>query len=284
MFISPMLLETSETAFSDPRFIFEPKFDGHRLIYTRTNETTRLYTRHHTECTRQYSEITAVPLADDIILDGEVVTIDPITGAVDFESIMSRFRASKDLTIQKLTRQFPATYVVFDILRYQGEDLRSLPLLERKNILHSIDFHGTNHIVPIPFIEGAGEALFADICSRNMEGIVCKRKESRYVSRRSADWLKVINWTYVDVWIMGYRKGKFGWLTGVEDNEGNLRAAGIVELGVSPLQKKKFFEELEIGNESKDIVYLKTPKHATVKIRNWTKAGMLRDPAFVKFI
>lgn len=84
----------------------------------------------------------------------------------------------------------------------------------------------------VPFVEGAGEALFAQIEARGMEGVVAKRKDSAYVSRRSIDWQKIINWTYADVYITGYRKGEFGWLAAV--NEGNsakkLRPAGIIEL------------------------------------------------------
>lgn len=281
-----MLLETSNTAFNDPNYLFEPKFDGHRLIYSHINGTTRLYTRHNNECTKAYPEIAAVPFSDDIILDGEVVVIDPYTGTVDFESVMSRFQASRDLTIKKLSKQFPVSFVVFDILRYKGQDLRGLPLMERKKILQSIDFQGNKHIVPTPYIEGAGEVLFADICSKKMEGIVCKKKDSVYVSRRSEAWKKVINWTYVDVKIMGFRKGEFGWLAAIEDGEGNLRAAGMIELGVNSEQKKEFNKQKNqlIHREEKNIVYLQPLIRAKVKIRNFTKAGMLRDPAFVKFI
>nr|WP_306416552.1 ATP-dependent DNA ligase [Paenibacillus alvei] len=281
-----MLLETSNTAFNDPNYIFEPKYDGHRLIYSHINGTTRLYTRHNNECTKTYPEIAAVPFSDDIILDGEVVVIDPYTGTVDFESVMSRFQASRDLTIKKLSKQIPVSFVVFDILRYKGQDLRGLPLMERKKILQSIDFQGNKHIVPTPYIEGAGEALFADICSKQLEGIVCKKKDSVYVSRRSEAWKKVINWTYVDVKIMGFRKGEFGWLAAIEDGEGNLRAAGMIELGVNSEHKKEFhrLKNQLILREEKSIVFLQPLIRAKVKIRNFTKAGMLRDPAFVKFI
>lgn len=286
MFISPMLLETSRTAFNDPRYIFEPKYDGHRLIYSCTNGTTRLYTRHDNECKRQYPEIINGLAADDIILDGEVVVFDPNTGMVDFESVMSRFQARRDEKIRILSEALPVTYVVFDVLRYKGEDLRRLPLFERKRVLESVDFSANKHIVKTPFVEGAGEALFSDICSRNMEGIVCKRKDSVYESRRSDAWLKVINWTYVDVKIMGYRKEEFGWLAGVEDEAGRLRPAGVIELGVTPTHKKVFYgvKDSLVTGEDRNNVYLQPLIRARVKTRNWTKAGMLRSPAFVEFI
>lgn len=57
----------------------------------------------------------------------------------------------------------------------------------------------------MPHIEGAGEELYTQIETMGMEGVVGKRKDSQYVSRRSKDWLKVINWSYANVFITGYK-------------------------------------------------------------------------------
>ncbi|OKP92272.1 hypothetical protein A3842_02550 [Paenibacillus sp. P3E] len=78
MFISPMLLQTAAGPFSNSNYIFEPKIDGHRLIYSQQDGKVRLYTRHNHECTRQYPEL-QIPLSDDVILDGEVACVDPAT-------------------------------------------------------------------------------------------------------------------------------------------------------------------------------------------------------------
>lgn len=188
MFISPMLLETSEKAFSDNQYLFEPKFDGHRAILSCVGGQTHIYTRHNNECTKQYPELTCTPFTDDMILDGEIVCIDP-AGAVDFESVMIRFQTQRADGIRRLSQQLPVTFVVFDVLQFKGEDVRNLPLYKRKEVLASITFNN-NLIIKTPFIEGAGAALFKDICAKDMEGIVCKRKDSVYVSRRSDDWLK----------------------------------------------------------------------------------------------
>lgn len=279
-----MLLETSQIPFNDDRYIFEPKFDGHRAILTHSGGRTHIYTRHNNECTRQYPELLSVPFGEDMILDGEIVCIDP-AGAVDFESIMTRFQARRTDSINRLMGQLPATYIVFDILFYQGQDLRSLSLMERKEVLAAAALPVNRHITMVPYIEGAGEALYADICSRSMEGIVCKRKDSRYVSRRSPSWQKVINWTYVDVWVTGFRKDEFGWLVSVEDGAGRLRPAGVIELGANQDHKRAFYgvaKPLVIG-EDKNNVYLQPAIRAKVKTRNWTKAGLLRNPVFVDF-
>lgn len=285
MFIYPMLLETSGVAFSDPDYLFEPKFDGHRAILSHIGGCTRIYTRHANECTRQYPELLSVPFAEDIVLDGEIVHIDA-NGAVDFESVMTRFQARRADSIRRLTDQLPVIFVVFDVLRYRGVDLRGLPLVQRKQILADANLPANPRIQHVPFIEGAGEALFADICAKKLEGIVCKRKDSRYVGRRSSDWLKVINWTYTDVWITGYRKEEFGWLTAVDDGNGRLRPAGMIELGVKPAHKRAFYgvRGSVIIGEDRNNVYLQPAIRARVKTRNWTKAGLLRSPAFVDFI
>lgn len=285
MFIPPMLLETSEKPFTDDRYIFEPKFDGHRAILTHSGGRTHIYTRHNNECTRQYPELLSVPFTEDMILDGEIVCIDP-AGVVDFESIMTRFQARRADSINRLRVQLPATYVVFDILSYRGEDLRGLPLMQRKEILATASLPTNGHITICPYIEGAGEALYADICARGMEGIVCKRKDSTYVSRRSPSWQKVINWTYVDVWITGYRKDEFGWLVAVENGDGRLRPAGVIEFGPNREHKREFYRVAKslIAGEDRKNVYLHPAIRAKVKTRNWTKTGMLRDPVFVNFI
>ncbi|MEC0239428.1 ATP-dependent DNA ligase [Paenibacillus dokdonensis] len=284
MFISPMLLATALSPFSHSNFIFEPKVDGHRLIFSQQSGEIRLYTRHYNDCSRQYPELHAL-FEDDIILDGEVACVDPTTGISDFEAVMSRFQAKKSDKIKQLTNTLPVTYVVFDILQYKGRDLRRLPLMERKTILNSIDLPATSFGVT-PYVEGAGEALFEQIESWGMEGMVGKRMNSQYVSRRSDAWKKVINWSYAEVFITGYRKEEFGWLTALMDGSGKLRPTGIIELGPGPKEKKAFYGVSKgiVSGEDRNFVYLEPRIRAQVKMRNWTKSGLLRSPVFTRFI
>jgi len=279
VFIPPMLLETAPTPFSHADYVFEPKIDGHRLILTRIDGQTRLYTRHNNECTRQYPELTNIAL-DDVILDGEVAAMDE-NGRVDFEAIMERFSLRKADRVRRAAESRPVNYVVFDILRYKGEDVRGYPLHKRKELLATLDF-GNPHMTLIPSVEAAGERLYSKIVTFNMEGIVAKRTNSIYVSSRSNAWQKIINWTYADIYISGYRKGDFGWLAA--DQHG--RPLGIIEYGVTPRHKMAFYgvrDRLKIG-EDRDYVFMEPRLRAKVKLRNWTKAGLLRSPVFVDFI
>ncbi|MGG3504773.1 ATP-dependent DNA ligase [Paenibacillus lautus] len=284
MFISPMLLETASGPFSHDNYIFEPKIDGHRLLFSQEGGRIRLYTRHETDCTQQYPEL-LTPFDDDILLDGEVACTDPETGLVDFENVMTRFQAKKEQRIRQLMGISPVTYVVFDILRYKGQDLRKLPLMRRKEILSSITMPNP-HFGAVPFVEGAGEALFEQMEAQELEGMVGKKISSIYESRRSPNWQKVINWTYAEVFITGYRKEEFGWLTSVVTESGRLRPTGVIELGVPPKAKRAFYgvsQQLVTG-EDKNFVHLEPRIRAKVKTRNWTKKGMLRSPSFVEFV
>ena len=253
-FIYPMLLEQADKPFSDGRYVFEPKIDGHRLILSRSNGQTRLYTRHNNDVTSKYPEL--ITDGPDMILDGELAVIDPDTGIPDFELTMARFQSKRS--------RLPISYVVFDILHYDGADLRGLTLMERKAVLDRA-ITDTPTMSKIAYIDGRGEDLWDAIVARNMEGIVAKRKDGRYhADKRTDDFLKIINYTYVDVHIAGWRKGDFGWLTHY-----NGRSAGVIELGVPPTHKKAFYgvaKQLITGEDS-DFVYIQPQIKARVKMR-----------------
>jgi DNA ligase 1 len=283
MYISPMLLQSSDKPFNDPAFVFEPKIDGHRLILSRKNEETRLWTRNKNECTRQYPELHQVPIEGDVVLDGEVCCVDS-SGKINFELVMDRLQINKKQKINSHSFQNPVHYLIWDILFLEGRDLRSLPLMKRRSILEKVLIPDKRFSL-VPQIESNGIELYDSIVERSMEGIVAKRKDSVYVSRRSTDWLKVVNYQYADVFIGGYRKDEFGWLAYLED-EGKKRLAGIIELGVGSKYKKTFDEvtnRLEVEEDNK-FVYFEPLLKAKIKYRHWTRHGMLRTPSFVEFI
>lgn len=89
-FLPPILLTKREEPFDDPRYLFEPKIDGHRQELSVQDGHLSLFTRHETLYTPQYPELYDLTLANvsDALLVGEVARMDPVTGAVYFESIM----------------------------------------------------------------------------------------------------------------------------------------------------------------------------------------------------
>jgi DNA ligase-1 len=85
--------------------------------------------------------------------------------------------------------------VVFDIIQYKGESVTKLPLRERKQLLDEIITQDTSLSAKVKYIEGHGAAYFDLVKAQSLEGIVLKRKDSRYeVGKRSQAWLKVINY------------------------------------------------------------------------------------------
>lgn len=199
--------------------------------------------------------------------------LDLDTGIPDFELTMSRFQSSRS--------RFPISFVVFDILHFDGADLRGLPLLERKAVL-DLAVTDTPTMSKIAYIDGRVEDLWDTIVARNMEGVVAKNKDGRYrTGKRTDDFIKIINYTYVDVHIAGWRKGDFGWLAYYGG-----RPAGMIELGVPPSRKQAFYVVAKsiITGEDREYVPIQPQIKAYIKMRNWTKSGMLRSPVFVDFI
>jgi DNA ligase-1 len=282
MFITPMLLEKREQPFDDERYIFEPKIAGHRLILSMENGHVRLFTRHNNDVTRQYPELHNVPIADnsDVVLDGVVACINPESGSVDIEMVIERFMMKKPMTIMEAAVRQPVHFYVFDILRYKGEDLRDRPLMERKILLERV-LSANNFISPLMRIEGTGISLFEAIREINLEGIVAKKKNSKYVSRRDPSWVKIINYTYAEVQIAGYRKNQFGWLL---QHRG--RNVGVLELAVPSAHKKAFLGVTKalVTGEDRNFVFVQPNIAALVRFRSWTRAGMLRTPEFVDFV
>lgn len=281
MFIEPMLLEKREVPFDDSRYIFEPKIDGHRLILSFIDSQVRLYTRHKTEVTQQYPELHLVPVEPgcSVILDGEVARMDD-SGWIDFEAVMERFKLTKAAKIREAVITKPVHYYVFDVLHYNGIDMRNRPLMERKALLMQI-LTANAFYSPVFSVENTGITLFDTIKARHLEGIVAKRKDSVYVCRRSDKWLKIINYQYADVHIAGYRKDQFGLLA-----HENGRPAGIIELAVPSAHKKAFYGAAKtiVTGEDRNYVYVQPLIKARVRFRNYYKSGLLRSPEFVEFI
>ncbi|MED4206573.1 ATP-dependent DNA ligase [Neobacillus mesonae] len=273
MFISPMLLQKSDQPFDDSNYITELKLDGIRLIYSVDDHgKVRLYSRHNNEVTAKFPELHNIDISPGTILDGELIVSDN-AGKPDFEAVMSRFMSSKNKT--------PITFVTFDVIEHESERVTNLPLLQRKEILNDIVPFDTPLIAKTQFVEGNGGAYFDAVKTQALEGIVLKRKDSRYeIGKRSHSWLKVINYQYIDVYVVGYRKKPkdFGWLIQFEDGH----YAGIMELGVPTKERAYVYSKSKVS-ESNDFAKIE-PIKCRVKYRNITRAGLLRLPSFVEWV
>ncbi|TVX93260.1 ATP-dependent DNA ligase [Paenibacillus agilis] len=281
---SPMLLEMHDHPFDDDKYIFEPKIDGHRAILTHFDQRTSIYTRYGNNVTRQYPELHRLNWQHDVVLDGEIACNN--AGKIDYESVMKRLKTESSMRINILSANLPATFIAFDILWYKNQDLRCLPLIQRKDILSQVCMEGFDQITTIPMFENKGVVLFDYIKEQSIEGIVAKLKDSSYTGKRSSSWLKIINWTFTTVYLVGYHKNDLGWLTSIRLDNGQYKQTGIVQYGMTNAQRK-FYEDYCKSNlfkEDNEYVYIEPRIQAKVKIRNWTSNGMLRVPIFIDFV
>jgi len=284
MFFSPMLLQKTESPVSDDTYVCELKLDGIRLVLSNTTNGIRCWTRHGTPCVDRFPELGGLKLPPHVVLDGELVATDE-RGHPDFEAVMRRFQTTDRRKIAPLLKSLPVQYCVFDILMFDGRDITKLPLSTRKRILHEVIQEQPYLTLVRSFPGSQAQILFNLIKEQGLEGIVLKKKESPYqVGKRSPDWLKVINYQYHHVRLIGLKKGEFGWLVGVEEN-GRVRPAGMIEFPPPEDARravKSVLDHAKAG-EDRNYIYLRPDIKIIIKSRGWTKHGMLRTPVFHSF-
>jgi DNA ligase-1 len=284
MFIEPMLLTDVKAPFEDPRFICELKIDGIRAIIS-VEERVRIYTRHQTEITARFGEIVtaaAAAVGKGTILDGELVVCDVTTGKPDFEATMRRFSS----TSRAPRRTTPGLcFVAFDILSHRGRDTKTLPLMQRKAILEDA-LHENNLIKRIRYIE-KGFILFFERCrSEQLEGIVLKRRDSRYhPGMRRAEWQRVVNYMRDEVVVTGFSKKDAAWSIG-QERGGQIVPVGLLEHGLTEPIRKAVFPILRqtVIRETKDFAFVRPLVRLSVRFRHWTKAGKMRLPVLERVI
>ena len=128
------------------------------------------------------------------LLDGELV-VPAADGRSDFEEVRRRNLIQRPRSIQEAAAKSPAVLIVFDLLEVGGNDLRALPLLDRRRALRE-------HVQPGPrlqlieHVETHGEALFHAIAAQDFEGVVAKRVDASYRAGRQPAWVKIKNRDY----------------------------------------------------------------------------------------
>jgi bifunctional non-homologous end joining protein LigD len=167
-----------------PEWIHEIKHDGYRLIVSRDGDRVRLFTRNGYDWTSRYPLIVEAARrirTKQFVLDGEAVLLG-LDGISDFDGLHSK---QHDEEVQ---------LYAFDILALDGDDLRKLPLHLRKNNLARLLARRADGIQAAPFEQGEiGHHLFKAACDMRLEGLVSKRRDSRYRAGTSKDWVKVKN-------------------------------------------------------------------------------------------
>jgi DNA ligase D-like protein (predicted 3'-phosphoesterase) len=202
-----MLARSTTGPFNSDAWLFEIKWDGIRAI-AYINDTFSLKSRNNVELGDQFPELgELITLAPGTVLDGEIVAMSG--GRPDMQALLSRLQKGSR-RISPSSVSVPVTYIVFDILEKDKKPLIDLPFLKRREILKAAVTEGPHVIISVP-VEEKGEDYYRAAIAKGLEGIMAKRKDSRYEpGLRTGAWLKVKEQKTCDCVICGYTAGKGG--------------------------------------------------------------------------
>jgi bifunctional non-homologous end joining protein LigD len=273
--------------FSDPDWVFERKLDGVRCLAHRDGGPVRLLSRTDRDMTGQFPELAAALDAEpvnDFVVDGEIVAFRD--GIPSFQRLQRRGREKVAVFLY-----------LFDLLRLDGEDVRGLPLRERKALLRkAFRFDG-----PLRFSrhqKEQGEKLFREACRKGLEGLIAKRADSPYRSgARSRDWLKLKCHAEQELVIGGFTapqgsRTDFGALLVGYWEDGRLRYAGKVGTGfdrATLVDLGRRLAEIERGDPPfadvhpipRSTRWVEPELVAQIGFAEWTRDGRLRHPRYL---
>jgi bifunctional non-homologous end joining protein LigD len=301
--LAPMLAETGDAPFNRADWLWEPKLDGYRVLAFIDERGVKLRSRRGLELSSKFPGLAAELGRQDargMILDGELVAFDANIKP-SFAALQDRAQLKTEREIAAADEHVPVVFFCFDLLYFAGIDLRQSAYRDRRRYLAQC-------LLPTPRVQLVhasedGMALQTAALANGFEGVIGKRKESRYESgRRSTSWLKVKPTHSADFVVGGYTRGKGSraplgaLLVGYWDSgklRGKLRYASHVGSGfdartlvqvkarLDPLQRKScpFVEEPELNAPT---TWVEPETVAEVSFHSWTEDGALRAPVFLR--
>jgi bifunctional non-homologous end joining protein LigD len=182
----PMLATRGTHVPAGDEWQHEVKWDGMRVLVEVHAGAARLFSRNENDATVSFPELAGLPVPD-VLLDAEVVAF--ADGAPSFAALAERMHVSRADRARVLADRLPVTLLVFDLLRLGDEDLLDQPLVVRRERLEDLDLQHDRWQTPPTYDDG--QMLFDATYQQGLEGIVSKRRSSRYrPGLRSKDWLK----------------------------------------------------------------------------------------------
>src|SRR6266478_1732626 len=298
-----MLAETRADPFTKDGWLFEVKLDGYRMRAACQDGEPILVSRKGLDYTESFPEIARAVKAisfEGVILDGELVVLNE-SGHPSFNKLQVRAKLGAG-EAKRAAIESPATLYVFDVLAFEGYDLRKLPLVKRKEILRKV-LPQTGPLRFSEHFEKNGEALYEQVVNLGLEGIVAKKADSPYRDGRSGDWLKIRADRIDDFLVVGFSKpkgsrGGFGALHVGAYKDGTLIYCGRAGSGFSGEQldeiggqlaalvrKTPACEPPEHGALPKgpDHTWVEPKLVCDVRYKEFTPDGLLRQSVFVRF-
>lgn len=272
-------------------WLYEIKFDGYRLLARVDGDDVRLFTRQGNDWTPKLKTLATAVRAlglPDGWLDGEIVMPDK-HGRPDFQALQNAFESAHVESIR---------YFLFDLPYYAGHDLRAVPLTERRALLRHLFEHNTSPRLQFSeSFEASPQELLATACRMKFEGLIGKRADAPYISRRTNAWIKLKCTLRQEFVIAGFtdpkgsRSGFGALLLGVHDEHGRLRYAGNVGTGFDTRMLetlRKRLDEVRTDTPPFDHVpagikaahWVRPKLVAEVSFGEWTRDGRVRHSVF----
>jgi bifunctional non-homologous end joining protein LigD len=287
----PMLATQSRDLPRGDGWLFEPKWDGYRVVGHVRGGDVRLVSRNGNDLTERFRgvarELLRVLRSPDCVVDGEVCALDE-RGRPSFSAMQQAHPGT----------QF--VYEVFDVLEVDGEPIVELPLTERREQLEAL--LAPSRIVQVSGVFEDGAALRAAAQEQGLEGVMAKRAASPYQEgRRSRDWLKVKTHDRQEFVICGWtkgrgrREGRFGALVLGVHRGGELTWVGNCGTGFTERDIDELAATLEPLRRDdapfpiaptmpkvrrSDVVWVEPALVCEVEFAEWTHDGHLRAPSF----
>lgn len=291
---TPMLATLTDRRFSDPQWIFEPKFDGERCLAFRDGNRVRLLSRNRRPLNGTYPELVDALASQPVsrfVIDGEVVAFDG--RRTSFARLQGRLGIGSPERAR--ATGIPVFYYVFDLLNLDGKCTTGLPLLWRKKLLRNA-FQFNDPLRYTPHRVQHGEAAYRAACARGDEGVIAKLADAPYTGRRSPNWLKFKCVRDQEFVIGGYtapkgsRIGLGALLVGYYDG-GDLVYAGKVGTGFDEATLRSLHNRLSAIEQDSSpfdrgsvretgIHWVRPELVAQVGFTEWTRDGKLRHPRY----
>ena len=288
--IAPMLIGADGDAFDDVNYLFEIKWDGERCIaYLDPKAGTELRNKRNVKMLPKVPELSEIhkQVTKRCILDGELMVLKD--GKPDFFEIQRRSLMSNRFRIELAAKQYPATFIAYDILYLDGKDVTLQPLEQRKALLQKT-VRQNERLAISKTIEGQGKALYRFAEQQQLEGVVAKRRDSLYrPGRRTKEWVKIKNMQDDDFVVCGRLRnaGGVASLALGQYRDGTLVYKGHVTMGVSGPDYARIqaqpaadcpFAAVPEGNGN--AVWLRPELVCVVQFMERTAGGGMRQPVF----